>query len=58
MAASDIGFAMNGHIVAECAAFQLPTVNDNHHKYFRLFLTLAHFIAPIFPNFITALIWT
>lgn len=30
MAASDIGLAVNGQIVAECAGLQLPTVNFIH----------------------------
>jgi hypothetical protein len=40
MAGSDLGFAVNGDIVNECAAMQLPTVVINEtglaHSYFTL----------------------
>jgi hypothetical protein len=42
MAGSDLGFAVNGDIVTECAAMQLPTVIINETSFFHSYFTLLY----------------
>lgn len=42
IAGSDLGFAVNGDIVNECAAMQLPTVVVNETGFFHSYFTLLY----------------